>query len=398
MAGVLDSVMNAAQLFALKQRFDAMRSATAEEENTKRFLAERVGLGTPGQPIDVAGLPAASVLASMYDEQQMRDRAGAIAEARRMQAQSVADRLSRGGLVKFVEPKTVGEWLSMGVDIPPDQLPVDMQSPDPATLQSMYGGALGPEQAQAFGQIPWSLAKSMLGNAPINTKPPAYSVEQLDAIPGFGTMSPELQAAARASVAATGKAPTQEFWVGALAPKESGVDRYSEKDIAAAEAGGVLSKRDAEILRMAGGRAAVGNEMFRDAGVRKSFDTAKEKLLKFRLDNADADLRDADAQEKSLRALVIPGETPPPGYAAARGRTQTAWQAREAARTALDDFYSKRKSGDEAATQMQDVTGADDPEATRTKMLDLAKSMRDQGLGEDSIREHLKTWLKRNKK
>ncbi len=410
MGSISDSVMNWGQLFAMKQRMDANARAQAEADATKRYLAEQVGMLRPGDQTDLSTLPDSSILDRQYQLKQQTDWAAQQRDLQRQNMQAAVNELHQGGKLRYVlDDKFFQKAADLGVVIPEDGIPDRFKPADPTTLDSITGEFDEPVPAylrdpRMYGNQEDALKAIAEYGKTAAKKKPEYTVDQLQAIPGFGSMSPEHQAAAVAAVQSTGKAPTQEFWMQAMAPKDTGgPDKYTEKEIQAGLATKALTQRDADVLRAAGGRAAVGNEMFRNAGERKQFDAAREKLLRFKLDVAESDMAAADKYVKEMLAsgLVQPGEPPPPGFSEARGRMQTAWQAREEARSKLESFLSgadRSEPDDAGAAGTDDAATPQSESATRDEMRAIVKQLRDQGASDETIRGYLLRKFKGAKK
>lgn len=345
MGSISDSVMNWGQLFAMKQRMDANARAQAEADATKRYLAEQVGMLRPGDQTDLSTLPDSSVLDRQYQYKQQTDWAAQQRELQRQNMQAAVNELHQGGKLRYVlDDKFFQKAADLGVVIPDDGIPDRFKPADPTTIDSITGQFDQPvpdylRDPRMYGNQEDALKAIAEYGKTAAKKKPEYTVDQLQAIPGFGSMSPEHQAAAVAAVQSTGKAPTQEFWMQAMAPKDTGgPDKYTEKEIEAGLATKALTQRDADILRAAGGRAAVGNEMFRNAGERKQFDAAKEKLLRLRLDTAKDSLSRATENRKA--AYNVASSMGPGEKQAAIQEFKAANDAVAAATSELESFLS----------------------------------------------------------
>jgi len=308
MGSLSDSVMNWGQLFAMKQRMDANARAQAEADATKRYLAEQVGMLQPGAQVDLSTLPDSSILDRQYQYKQQTDWAAQQREVQRQNMQAAVNELQQTGRLRHVlDDKFFQKAADLGVVIPEDGIPDRFKSPDKAMLDSITGEFSDPVPAylrdpRMYGSQEDALkAIAEYGKTAVKKKP-EYTVDQLQAIPGFASMSPEHQAAAVAAVQSTGKAPTQEFWMQAMVPKPEKVkDHLTPEEIDRLEQIKKLNPQEAETLRATGGDWQLARSFIQSTWDNRLPNAAKSKRFELDIDQAKEDL----ARVVELRKVAL---------------------------------------------------------------------------------------------
>lgn len=381
MGSLSDSVMNWGQLFAMKQRMDAADRAQAEADATKRFLAEQAGLIRPGDQADLSALPDSSILDRQYQYKLQNDNAAKQREQRRQNLQAAVDTLHQRGQLKLVlDDNLFKEAADLGVNIPQNGLPDRFRPVDPQSLSQAGAGFDEPVPAYLMNPNLYENQGEALSairdyGRTVAKRPPArpeFTIQQLEQIPGFATMPEEQKAAMRASVAALGKAPSEDAWRGAMVPKpDKQIEHLTPEMIDALEQSKQITREEAGMLRAVGGDMQLARESIRSRWDGRLPNAAKTKQFELDIDAAKEDLVRATEARKTA---MLDDEKK-----AADAQVTTAQAALKDARTKYKAFLEKQASG--APNQNGDV---------RSQMVDLATQMRDMGMNEEAIKAQLR--------